>query len=163
MKYFLIVLGVISSLGILAQSDWKASDLVGTYVIKNVSQPPSELDTVRQFEPPPGIDLHIKVQVANNFSNVEYLKMRRFKHFKIKGSTCTLDYGLNTDYPSYYGKYEISGDTLIMRCDHYIQHFNKSADKRRVKTPYKAVFRWIIQEDGTLKVYEWEYWTKKED
>jgi len=81
--------------------------------------------------------------------------------FEIPGDRIITTYGLNTDNPTIYGKYKRSEDTLILRYKHSIQHFNKLAPKRRVKTKLNKVQRLIVQDDGKLESSENCYWEKK--
>ena len=147
---------------ITCAQEWNARDLVGTYEIHNAPPPPPEPDTMSQLDPPPGIRIEA-FRVNNAFPHSENLRIRRCHRFKIKGAPCLIDIGVNVDYPSYFGKYEISKDTLILRCEYYIVHYNKHMSKRKVKSPYNAVYRWVIKDENTLEVNEWAQWIKKED
>jgi len=87
----------------------------------------------------------------------EVLIIKRWRRFKIEGSSVITAYGLNTDNPTIYGRYKSKGDSIILTFKKSIQHFNKLAPKQRVKVKMDKVYRYIIAE-GKLETSEYCYW-----
>ncbi|MCR9173709.1 MAG: hypothetical protein NXI10_14500 [bacterium] len=100
--------------------------------------------------------------VVRRFSD-ETLIIKSCGRFKIEGSNMITAYGLNTDNPTVYGRYKIVNDSIILTYKKSIQHFNKLAPKRRVKTKRNEVYRYLLQEDGVLKENEYCFWKRKEN
>jgi hypothetical protein len=93
----------------------------------------------------------------------ETLVIKSLGRFKIEGSNIITAYGLNTDNPTVYGRYKVKSDTLILTYKKSIQHFNKLAPKRRVKTKRDEVYRYIIRENGKLEENEYCSWFLQEE
>jgi len=105
----------------------------------------------------------IHVPIPQTLFRSHSLFIKRFGRFEIKGPGTITDDGLNTDNPTIYGRYKKRGDTLILTYKKSIQHFNKSAPKRRVKVKWDTVQRYLVLEDGKLETEISCYWYRVED
>ena len=101
--------------------------------------------------------LRMKVIELNEFQ-AKTLIMKRFKRIKIIDKSPITCLGLNIDNPTVYGKFIIVGDSIIIRAKYSIQHFNKLAPKRRVKTKLAKTFKFKIINENQLEIspnYSW--------
>lgn len=122
---------------------------------------PTEPEVIRLNDSVPSIGPTIvrvdpNVLVAGWYDRT--LEIKSFGRFKINGSKWITAYGLNTDNPTIYGRFRVTGDTLILECKKSIQHFNKLAPKQRVKTNLSNEYRFVIKEDGKLMTSESCFW-----
>lgn len=127
--------------------------------IHQCKYPDTSTDTVQLFPERGGPELP-EIVIRTSFWD-QNLILKPFGRFKIPGAKVLTTLGLNTDTPTLYGTHKRVKDTLILRYKYSIQHFNKLAPKRRIKTKLSRTDRFIIREDGRLETSLNCFWEKE--
>ena len=130
--------------------------LIGEYCCVKVTKEFPSIDTMK---------IHVNVNQEQQLTTIMYsefynkiLKLKWFHRVKIidkSGITCL---GLNIDNPTVYGKFKIVGDSIFIHAKYSIQHFNKLAPKKRVKTKMDKTYVFEIINEHQLMVspnYSW--------
>ena len=131
--------------------------LRGDYECGKTTDAAASIDTLEmQFDSIP--ILRITSIELNGFQS-HTLILKRFKRFKIIDKSVITYLGLNSDNPTIYGKFKIVGDSVIIKTKYSIQHFNKHAPKRRLKTKLAKTYKFMIINENQLEIspnYSWK-------
>lgn len=127
--------------------------LIGEYELQKTTDAVASTDTVgMQDDSIPILNITVIELQAQT------LILKRFKRIKIIDKSPITTLGLNIDNPTVYGKFKIVGDSIIIQAKYSIQHFNKLAPRRRVKTKLVRTFKFKIINENELEIspnYSW--------
>ena len=132
--------------------------LIGEYSCVNVTKGLAPIDTI-EIQVNVNLEKQLATIVFSEFYN-KILIMKRCHRVKIIDKSPINDLGLNVDHPTIYGKFKIVGDSIFIHAKYSIQHFNKLAPKRRVKTKVDKTYKFKIINENQLKVSPNYLWIK---
>lgn len=117
-----------------------------------------QFSKVQQIEKPKN-PLQLEKIIFNEFQS-KSLVLKPLNRVIIVDYSPINDLGLNIENPTIYGKFKIIEDTLVIKSKYSIQHFYKSAPKRRVKQKFEKVHYFKIISNGKLEINEYFFWEK---
>lgn len=147
---YIITIGYFLLIITISQAQINRGDLYGAY---NVTY--KEANQIDKPKNP----LQIERIIFNEFQS-KCLVLRPFQRVIIVDNSPINDLGLNIENPTIYGKFKIIEDTLVIKSKYSIQHFYKSAPKRRIKQKFEKVHYFKIISNGKLEINEYFFWEK---
>ncbi|MDG1331194.1 MAG: hypothetical protein P8P74_02615 [Crocinitomicaceae bacterium] len=159
----LLLLAAMAMLSSSSTAQNTMGSAIGEYSVYYIPVNRDSIDSIRKTRPVRSVD-PIYFQEYNSSQS---LKLKWNRRFKITNDSGITDLGLNTDNPTIYGRYTIKNDTLTLKYHHTIQHFNKLAEERRVKTKFKQkdriapVKRFARIEKDTFQIFPNGHWKRK--
>lgn len=155
-----LALALLTAFNLSAQNNWFSAH--GKYKACSVPINRDSIDSVRNLYPVRRVYPVFFIEFKP--SQTLYLKWNG--RFKITDNGPIPAIGLNTDHPTIYGRYSIKNDTLILKYRYTIQHFNKLAEKRRVKHKFKQknrpapIKRFARKKKNEFKISQYHYWKR---
>lgn len=101
----------------------------------------------------------LKAIEINEFQ-LHTLFVKRFKRVEIVDNSPIPDIGLNDDNPTLYGKFKIIGDSLNIRLNYSIQHFNVPFLNKRIKVKFSETYKFKIINENQLMIDSSYSWVK---